>query len=56
MEWPIDMERKRCELIVCYTHFVIFNIPLTHDLDLEFSRSNFEKVISEEWDGQFTWN
>ena len=50
MEWPIDMERKRCESIVCYTHFVIFNIPLTHDLDLEFSRSNFEKVISQEWE------
>ena len=56
MEWPIDMERKRCESIGCYTHFVILNIPLTHDLDLEFSRSNFEKVISQEWDGQFTWN
>ena len=56
MAWPIDMEGKGCESIVCYTHFVIFNIPLTHDLDLEFSRSNFEKVISEEWDGQFTWN
>ena len=24
-----------------------FNIPLTHDLDLGFSRSNFEKVISQ---------
>ena len=56
MEWPIDMERKRCESIGCYTHFVTFNIPLTHDLDLGFSRSNFEKVISQEWDGRFTWN
>ena len=56
MEWPIDMERKRCESIKCYTHFVTFNIPLTHDLDLGFFRSNFEKVISQEWDGRFTWN
>ena len=40
----------------CYTHFVTFNIPLTHDLDLGFSRSNFEKVISQEWDGRLTWN
>ena len=24
MEWPIDMERKRCESIGCYTHFVTF--------------------------------
>ena len=56
MEWPIDMERKRYDWIGCDTHFVTFNIPLTHDLDLGFSRSNFEKVISQEWDGRFTWN
>ena len=41
MEGPIDMERKGCESIGCYTHFVTFNVPLTHDLDLGFSRSNF---------------
>ena len=46
MEGPIDMEQKGCESIGCYTHFVTFNVPLTHDLDLEFSRSNFEKVVS----------
>ena len=46
MEGPIDMERKGCESIGCYTHFVTFNVPLTHDLDLGFRRSNFEKVIS----------
>ena len=56
MEGPIDMERKLCESIGCQTHFVTFNIPLTHDLDLGFSRSNFEKVISQEWDGRTTWN
>ena len=56
MDGPIDMERKGCESIVCYTHFVTFNVPLTHDLDLGFSRSNFEKVISQEWDGRLTWN
>ena len=43
---PIDMERKGCESIGFYTHFVTFNIDLNHDLDLGFSRSNFEKVIS----------
>ena len=37
------MERKGYESIGCYTHFVTFNVPLTHDLDLEFSRSKFEK-------------
>ena len=26
MGWPIDMERKGCEWIGCYTHFVTFNI------------------------------
>ena len=53
---PIDMERKGCELIGCYTHFVTFNFDLNHDLDLGFSRSNFEKVVSHEWDGRLTWN
>ena len=39
----IDMELKRCESIECWTHVVIFNVPLFYDLDLVFSRSNFEK-------------
>ena len=55
LEGPIDMERKGCESIGCYTHFVTVNVPLTHDLDLGFSRSNFEKVVSQEWDGRLTW-
>ena len=50
------MERKGCESIGYYTHFVTSNFDLTHDLDLKFSRSNFEKVISQEWDGRLTWN
>ena len=56
MGGPIDMEQKGCELIGCYTHFVIFNLDLSHDLDLGFSRSNFEKVVSQEWDGRLRWN
>ena len=44
--WPIDMELKRCESIECWTHAVTFNVHLTHDLDLGFSRSNCEKVVS----------
>ena len=43
MGWPIDMELKECESIECWTHVVTFNVHLTHDLDLGFSRSNFEK-------------
>ena len=56
MEWPIDMELKGGESIGRWTHIVTFNFPLTHDLDLGYSRSNFEKVLSFEWDGRLTWN
>ena len=57
MGGPIDKERKGYESIGCYTPFVTFNFDLNHDLDLGFSRSNFEKkVISQEWDGRLTWN
>ena len=54
MGWPIDMELKGCESIECWTHAVTFNDHLTHDLYL--SRSTFEKVVSQEWDGRLTWN
>ena len=33
-----------------------FNFDLTHDLDLEFSTSNFEIAVSQEWQGRSTWN
>ena len=51
MRWLIDMELKGCELIECWTHVVTFNVHLTHDHDLGFSRSNFENAVSQEWDG-----
>ena len=53
MEWLIDMEQKVCKLIEYGTYVVTFNIHLTHDLDLGFSRSNFEKLISQEWDADW---
>ena len=56
MGWPIDMERKGCESIGCYTHFVTLNVHFTHELDLGFSRSNFENAVSQEWEGRLTWN
>ena len=56
MGWPIDMERKGCESIGCYTHFVTSNVHFTHDLDLGFSRSNFENAVSQEWEGRLIWN
>ena len=56
MGWPFDMERKGCESIECWAHVVTFNVHLFHDLDLGFSRSNLEIVISQEWDGRLTWN
>ena len=56
MGWPIDMEGKECEKIGCYVHFVTSNVHLTHDLDLGFSRSNFENAVAQEWKGRLTWN
>ena len=56
MGWSIDMGWKWCESIECWTHVVTFNFPLTHDLGLRFSRSDFKKVLSYEWDGRLTWN
>ena len=56
MGWPIDMESKGCESIECWTHVVTFNFHLFHDLDLGFSRSNLEKVISQEWDDRLAWS
>ena len=55
MEGPIDMEQKGCESIECYTHFVTFNVPFTHDLDLGFQGQILKKSY-QEWDGRFTWN
>ena len=56
MGWPIDMESKGYESIECWTHVVTFNVHLTYDLDLGFSRSNFENAVSQEWEGRLTWN
>ena len=56
MGCPIHMERKGCESTECWTHVVPFNFDLTHDLDLEFSMSNFEIAVSQEWEGRLTWN
>ena len=54
MGWPIDMEWKGCESIECWTYVLTFNVHLFHNLDLGFSRSNFEKVVSQEWNGRLT--
>ena len=52
MGGPIDMEQKGYESIEWYTSFV----TLSYDLDLGFSRSNFENAVSQELEGQLTWN
>ena len=31
-------------------------MTLSYDLDLGFSRSKFENAVSQEWEGQLTWN
>ena len=46
MGFPIDMERKGCESIGCYTYIVTLNCDLIYDLDPWISRSNFEKVVT----------
>ena len=56
MWWLIDMALKGCESIECWTHFVTFNVHLSHDIDLGFSRSNFENAVSQKWEVQLTWN
>ena len=56
MGCPIDMERKGCESTECWAHVMTFNFDLTHNLDLEFSTSNFEIAVSQEWQGRSTWN
>ena len=47
MGWPIDMERKGCESTGSWTHFATFNYDLNHDIDLWFSRSNFQIAIND---------
>ena len=49
MGWPIDMERKGCEAIECWTHVVTFNVHLTHDLDLDFQGQIFKKLYIGMW-------
>ena len=56
MGGPIDMEQKWCESTGCWTRVVTLNFDLTHDLDLEFSMSNFKIAVSQEWEGRLTWN
>ena len=44
MGGPIDMERKACESIGCYTHFVTFNVPLPMTLTLDFQGQILKKL------------
>ena len=43
-------ETMGCESIGSQTHIVTLNFALTHNLDLGFSRSNFEKDVHQQWD------
>ena len=54
MGCPIDKKRKGCdcESTECWTHVVTLNFDLTPDLDHEFSTSNFEIAVSQEWEGR----
>ena len=55
MGGPVDMERKGCESIGCYTYIVTSNFDLSHDLYLGFSWKNIEIAVSQEWEGRLTW-
>ena len=45
----INLERNGCESIGCWTHSPgTHYVTLSYDLDLGFSRSNFEKAVSQE--------
>ena len=52
MGGPINMEWKGYECIGCYTYFV----TLSYDLDIGFSRSNFEIAVSQERECRSTRN
>ena len=52
MGGPIKMEWKGYECIGCYTYFV----TLSYDLDIGFSRSNFEIAVSQERECRSTQN
>ena len=43
MEWPIDMERKRCESIGCWTHVVIIMFTSSMTLTLDFQGQILKK-------------
>ena len=51
---PIDMDRKECGSIGRWAQSVTLNFDLTHDLDLGFSRSNFERVYIR--NGRVDWH
>ena len=52
----IDMKRKGSVSIGCRANYVTLTFDLIHDLDLEFSRSNLEITVSQEWLVWLMWN
>ena len=56
MGGSIDMGRKGCESIGCWTHYVTLIFNLTHDLGFGFLRLNFQIAIAQDWESQLTWN
>ena len=54
--YPIDIKWNGYESTECRTHVVTLNLDLTHDLEIEFSTSNFEIAVSQVWEGWSTWN
>ena len=49
MGGPIDMKRNEYESIRHWAHNMTKTFGPTHDLELGFSRSDFEITVFEEW-------
>ena len=52
----IDLKWKASESMGYWANFMALPFDHTHELELEVSRSDFEIVLSQWWDGWLTWN
>ena len=52
----IDMKWRENESVRYWANYMTLPFDYTNDLDLEVSRSKFKIALSQEWEGQLTWN
>ena len=53
---PTNAKQKGYTLHECWANCVTSPFHLIHDLDVWFSKFNFELAISQGWEGRLTWN